>query len=219
VGRAKSRTRPIPGDHEYLTPGAAGYFAYFHDQLAPFGPAALDPTRGYYSYELGTWHVVALNTECSEVGGCGAGSPQEQWLRADLAAHPTSCTLVTMAEPRFSSGGVHGSQSSMQPLWQALYDGGADLVLSGDDHDYERFAPQTPGGLLDLAAGLTEFVVGTGGRSHYLFATGMLKPNSEVRNDDTYGVLKLTLCSGSYAWEFIPETGRIFADVGSRSCH
>jgi hypothetical protein len=216
-GRAKSRIRPTVGDHEYHTPSAAGYFAYFNTQLAPFGSTAT--TKGYYSYNVGSWHVVVLNSNCAEVGGCGPGSPQEQWLRADLAANPTTCTLGTVAGPRFSSGGRHGNEDSMQPFWQALYDHGADLVLSGDDHDFERFSPQTPSGLLDLAGGITGFVVGTGGQSHYLFSGGTLKANSEVRNDDSFGVLKLTLHASSYEWEFLPEAGKTFTDVGSRLCH
>lgn len=216
-GRAKTRTRPTVGDHEYLTPSASGYFTYFQQQLAPFGQVAA--TKGYYSYDVGSWHVVVLNSNCTQIGGCGPGSAQEQWLRADLAAHPAVCTLATTASPRFSSGGGHGSQDAMEPLWQALNDGGAELVLSGDDHDYERFAPQTPNGGLNVSGGISQFVVGTGGKTRYPFSRGTLKANSEVRNDSTFGVLKLTLHGTSYEWEFIPEAGKIFTDVGSRSCH
>ena len=218
-GRAKSRTRPTVGDHEYNTPNASGYYTYFNAQLSPFGASATDPQRGYYSYNLGSWHIVTLNSNCSRVGGCGAGSGEEQWLRADLAAHPVACTLALIHHPRFSSGGNHGNIDTMQPFWQALYDSGAELVLSGNDHDYERFAPQTPTGLLDVGRGLTQFVVGTGGRSFYLFANGTLKANSEVRRDDTFGVLKLDLHAGSYQWEFVPQAGKTFRDFGSRSCH
>ena len=218
-GRAKARTRPTVGDHEYNTTNAAGYYTYFNQQLSPFGSSAADPARGYYSYDLGSWHVVTLNSNCSRVGGCGAGSAQEQWLRADLAAHPASCTLAFVHHPRFSSGGSHGNITSMQAFWQALYDAGAELVLSGNDHDYERFAPQTPVGLLDVGRGLTQFVVGTGGRGFYLFANGTLKANSEIRQDHSFGVLKLELHAGSYEWEFVPVAGKTFRDFGSRTCH
>jgi hypothetical protein len=208
-GRHKARTFPATGNHEYLTPNAAGYFNYF-------GAVAGDPAKGYYSYDLGTWHIVVINSNCSEVGGCRAGSPQELWLRADLAAHPTVCTLAYWHHPRFSSG-EHGSYPSLQPIWQALYDAGADVVLSGHDHSYERFAPQDPSGAADPVQGIREFVVGTGGKNHYTINTSIA--NSEVQNDDTFGVLKLTLHATSYDWEFIPEAGKTFTDTGSASCH
>ncbi|HEY5873045.1 MAG TPA: metallophosphoesterase, partial [Gaiellaceae bacterium] len=155
-GRVKPVTRPVPGNHEYRTAGAAGYFEYF-------GAGAGDPTTGYYSYGLGNWHVVALNSNCAAVGGCDAGSTQERWLRADLAAHPSRCTLAYWHHPRYSSG-WHGSDSSYVAFWQALVDADADLVLVGHDHDYERFAPQDAGGRRDLERGIREFVVGTGGK-------------------------------------------------------
>ena len=207
-GRHKARTRPAPGNHDYITPGASGYFEYF-------GAAAGDPSKGYYSYDLGAWHVIAINSNCSQVGGCDAGSPQEQWLRADLAESPTSCTVAYWHHPRFSSS-LHGSQASMQAIWQALYDYGADVVLSGHDHAYERFALQDPGGTADPAGGIRQFVVGTAGRSHYAITSPIA--NSEVHNDDTFGVLKLTLRPTSYEWEFVPETGGAFIDSGSASC-
>jgi PKD repeat protein len=221
-GRVKSITRPVPGNHEYYSPypgsgtatdcapGAAGYYAYF-------GAAAGDPATGYYSFDVGAWHLVALNSNCAAIGGCGAGSAQEQWLRADLAAHPAACTLAYWHHPRFSSGGEHGSDSSLQALWQALYDANADIVLSGHDHDYERFAPQTPAGGKNIASGIREFVVGTGGVEHRPF--GSTVANSEVRNADTFGVLQLTLHTGSYDWEFVPEAGKTFTDAGSGPCH
>jgi large repetitive protein len=218
-GQYKSRTRPTIGDHEYRTPNAAGYFNYWADQLLPFGPAADDYTRGYYSYDLGSWHVVSLNMNCGVVGGCGTGSPEEQWLRSDLAAHTNPCTLVILHDPRFSSGSIHGSDPTIQPFWQTMYDGGVDLTLAGNDHDYERFAPQTPSGLLDLPRGITEFVVGTGGESHYSFSGGVLASNSEVRNDTTFGLLKLGLHASGYDWQFLPEAGHTFTDAGSRTCH
>jgi hypothetical protein len=207
-GRHKARTRPAPGNHDYYTPGARGYYSYF-------GAAAGDPATGYYSYDLGTWHIVVLNSNCAAVGGCGAGSAQERWLRADLAAHPTTCTLAYWHHPRFSSGG-HGNTVAVQAIWQALYDAGADVVLNGHDHTYERFAPQTPTGIRDEARGMREFVVGTGGRSHYPITTPIA--NSEVHNTDTFGVLKMTLHPTSYAWEFVPVAGSTFTDQGSAAC-
>jgi len=209
-GRVKDRTRPAAGNHEFHSSGAAYYFQYF-------GAAAGDPKTGYYSYELGPWHVVVLNSECKEVGGCNAGSPQEKWLRADLAAHATACTLAYFHKPRFSSGFNHSDDLEMTPLWQALYDFNAELVLNGHDHDYERFAPQDPHGKADPKRGIREFVVGTGGKNHREF--GSTKPNSEVRNNDTFGVLKLTLQPAGYKWKFLPEAGKTFTDEGSGSCH
>jgi hypothetical protein len=208
-GRHKDRTMPSPGNHEYNTVGAAGYFNYF-------GAAAGDPTKGYYSYDLGAWHIVVINSNCDQVGGCGSGSPQEQWLRLDLAAHPAPCTVAYWHHPLFSSG-QHGNDPSVQALYQALYDYGADVVLNGHDHNYERFAPQDPGGNLDTARGIREFVLGTGGAGHYNW--GIPQPNSEVRNNTTFGVMKLTLHPSSYDWEFVPEAGETFTDSGSEPCH
>jgi calcineurin-like phosphoesterase family protein len=204
-GRHKDRTYPAVGNHEYHTPDAAGYFDYF-------GSAAGEPGKGYYSYDLGTWHIIVLNSNIP----VEIGSPQEQWLRTDLAAHPAACTLAYWHRPRFSSGTVHGSSPAMQPLWQGLYDFGADVVLAGHEHNYERFAPQDPAGVADPTRGIREFVIGSGGRSHYSFGSPIA--NSEVRNGDTYGVLKLILHSTSYAWEFIPEAGQTFTDSGNAPC-
>ena len=225
-GVFRSRTHPAIGNHEYLTAPASGcdpasttagkgYFDYWNGVDVATGPAG-DRTKGYYSYDLGTWHLIALNSNCSQAGGCGAGSPQETWLRSDLAAHPAACTLAYWHHPRFSSG-EHGNTSSVTPLWDALYAAGADLVLNGHDHDYERFAPQTPGGAADPVSGIREFVVGTGGRSHY--AIGAAQPNSEVRNATTFGILKLTLRAQGYDWRFVPESAGGFTDSGSDSCH
>jgi calcineurin-like phosphoesterase family protein len=207
-GRHRWRTRPAPGNHDYATPGAVGYFAYF-------GASAGNQTRGYYSYALGAWHVVVLNSNCGAVGGCYRGSQQERWLRADLASHPARCTLSIWHHPRFSSG-AHGSDQTYQPFWQALYDYRADVVIAGHDHDYERFAPQNASGGLDTARGLREFVVGTGGRSLNLFGT--IRPNSE-RRGRAYGVLKLTLHSTSYQWSFVPVAPSAFSDGGTTRCH
>jgi calcineurin-like phosphoesterase family protein len=207
-GRVKSVTRPVPGNHEYHTAGAAGYFEYF-------GAGAGDPTKGYYSYELGNWHVVALNSNCEAIGGCDAGSAQERWLRADLAAHPSRCTLAYWHHPRYSSG-RHGSDSSYVAFWQALVDADADLVLVGHDHDYERFAPQDARGRRDLERGIREFVVGTGGKNLRPFTR--VSPNSEARDATSLGVLELTLGADAYEWRFRAAVGS-FTDSGSASCH
>jgi hypothetical protein len=209
-GRFRDRIKPAPGNHEYLTAGASGYYGYF-------GAAAGDPAKGYYAFDLGSWRIYAINSNCSVVGGCGVGSPQETWLRNDLAANPRSCVLAYWHHPRFSSG-QHGSYVSYQPLWQDLYDAGAEIVVNGHDHDYERFAPQTPTGSVDATRGIREFVVGTGGKNHYPFS-GTFIANSETHNDDTFGVLKLTLQPTAYRWEFIPEAGKTFTDSGSGTCH
>ena len=208
-GRHKARTMPSPGRHDYYTAGASGYFGYF-------GAAAGDPNRGYYSYNLGEWHVIALNSMCEEVGGCGESSPMVSWLERDLAANPRTCTAAYFNHPLFSSG-RHGDQAKVRPIWEALYAANADVVVNGRDHDYERFAPQSPGGAYDPTRGIRQFVVGTGGAHHA--AWGTTKPNSQVRNNDTYGVLKLTLRPGGYDWRFVPEAGRTFTDSGSSTCH
>ena len=211
-GRFKARTRPAPGNHEFHAGGATPYFDYF-------GTAAGDPRKGYYSYDLGSWHVVALNSNCNEFpAGCATGSMEEQWLRQDLASHPSPCTLAYWHHPLFSSGAGHGNDPEVRPFWQDLYAAHADIVINGHDHDYERFAPQNPDGRLDFTQGIREFVVGTGGKNtHRTF--GEIQPYSEVRNADTFGVLKLTLRSGRYEWQFIPEAGKTFADSGSGVCH
>jgi len=210
-GRHKPRTKPAPGNHEYHTPGAAGYFHYF-------GAVAGDPTQGWYSFELGAWHIVSINSNCADVGGCQAGSAQEQWLRKDLAAHPGVCTLAFWHHPMVSSGPqpAHAMHPEMKAIWQALYESHAPLVINGHEHNYERFAPMDPSGAADPARGIREIVVGTGGRNHT--PLGKTLPNSEVRNIDTFGVLKLTLHARSYDWEFIPEPGKTFTDSGSGVC-
>ena len=204
-GRVKAKTYPAPGNHEYQTSGAAGYFAYFGDRAGPAG-------RGYYSFNVGTWHVISLNSEISTA----AGSPQQTWLQGDLAASSQRCTLAYWHKPLFSSG-PHGNDSSVKPLWDMLYAAGADVVLAGHDHDYERFAPQTPSGSADPTRGIREFVVGTGGKEHYSISS--TKPNSQVHNTDTFGVLRLTLHPDGYDWQFLPEAGKTFTDSGTGSCH
>jgi hypothetical protein len=206
-GRHKGRTKPSAGNHEYKTDGAAGYFDYFAE-------AAGERGKGYYSYELGGWHIVVLNSNCKKVA-CDAGSAQAAWLRADLQASDTRCTLAYWHHPRFSSGD-HGDHAEVSAFWEDLYADGADVVLASHDHDYERFAPQNPNGGLDLEHGIRQFVVGTGGKSLDPFAS--TQDNSEVRNNQSYGVLKLTLLADSYAWEFIPASGD-FRDSGQQACH
>ena len=206
-GRVKTVTRPVPGNHEYGTAAAAGYFQYF-------GAAAGDPSKGYYSYDLGAWHLIALNSNCAAVGGCGTGSPQEQWLRADLAAAASTCVLAYWHHPRFSSG-EHGSDATYDAFWRVLFAAGADVVLTGHDHNYERFALQDPD-QRPSPRGIREFVVGTGGRSLRSFLT--VQPNSEVRLNQSFGVLKLTLGATSYAWQFISERDRSILDAGSTAC-
>jgi hypothetical protein len=217
-GRVKAITRPAPGNHEYRTSGgsgcdtsgkAGGYFGYF-------GAAAGNPATGYYSYDIGTWHLVALNSNCSVVS-CGSSSAQVQWLRQDLATHPARCTLAYWHHPRFTSGTNSPGSNSVAPLYQALYDAGADVVLVGHDHHYERFAPQNTNGTRDLTRGIRQFLVGTGGRGFHPINTP--RPNSEVRNNTTFGVLQLALHPASYEWQFVPEAGKSFRDAGSQACH
>ncbi|WP_017236432.1 CBM96 family carbohydrate-binding protein [Streptomyces sp. SS] len=205
-GRHKARTMPTPGNHDYNTPGAAGYYGYFG---ANAGPAR----RGYYSYDLGNWHVVSLNSEID----MSAGSAQEKWLRADLAASDKPCTVAYWHRPRWTSSSRNGPDRATGPLVQALYDHGAEVILTGHNHQYERFAPQDPSGRADGARGLRQFVAGTGGAGLYDF--GAVQPNSEARNDDTFGVLKLTLRPDGYDWQFVPVAGETYDDRGSGSCH
>jgi len=209
-GRFRYRTRPAIGNHDILTNSGRPYFAYF-------GSVAGDPVDGWYSYQAETWHVVVLNSNCKAAGGCGEGSRQLAWLKADLAANPAQCTLAIWHHPRFSSGAEHGDDLVVSEFWQVLYAAGADVVVNGHDHDYERFAPQTPDGVVDPVRGIREFVVGTGGKS--LRAFGPVDANSEVRNASSYGVLKLNLAPGGYAWSFLGVAGSTFSDNGSQACH
>jgi acid phosphatase type 7 len=219
-GRVKDRTHPVVGNHEYQTstdpahacfgnpPGAKGYFDYF-------GTAAGQMGQGYYSFDLGEWHLIALNSNCGDAGGCGVGSPQWTWLRNDLTANTKACTLAYWHIPVFSSGGR--AEPNARQLYQLLYDFNADLILTGHDHTYERFAPQTSTGAKDEARGIRQFVVGTGGRNLTLWST--IAANSEVRNNTTFGVLKVTLHPTSYDWQFVPIAGESFTDTGSTACH
>lgn len=199
-GRHKTRTKPVPGNHDYNTAGASGYFQYFNNIPA------------YYAYNLGGWRIYALNSQID----VSASSPQVAWLQSDLAANPTKCVLAYWHEPRWSSGSTHGSISYMQTIWQILYNAGAELVLSGHEHNYERFAEMNASGAA-TTPGLREIVVGTGGVGLYPFGTPL--STSQARNNSTYGVLKLTLKSTSYDWQFVPVAGSTFTDSGSTNCH
>ncbi len=199
-GRFKSRTRPVPGNHEYLVSGALGYFSYFNN-IPP-----------YYAYDLGSWRIYALNSEI-DVSAAGA---EVKWLKADLTAHPHQCVLAYWHEPRWSSGSTHGSNPKFQVLWQTLYEAGAELVINGHDHDYERFTEMNAYGQA-VQQGLREIVAGTGGRKLYLF--GQILPTSQVHDSSTHGVLELTLGPTSYSWKFIPIPGQTFTDSGTANCH
>lgn len=206
-GAFKDRTRPVIGNHDYVGTDDTGYFDYF-------GASAGERGKAYYSYDLGGWHVVVLNTNCTIVD-CTAGSAQEQWLRQDLAQAPTSCTVAMWHHPRFSSFGNMGAMRT-QALWQALYDNGVELLLTGHDHHYERFRPLDASGAPDDDNGVREIIVGTGGRSYGGLTN--VHPHSEVRNTDTFGVLKLTLDTTGYDWEFVGVPGSTFTDQGSGTC-
>jgi hypothetical protein len=204
-GRHRNRTRPVPGNHEYEGEYLDEYFDYF-------GRAAGDRDKGYYSYDLGEWHIIALNTMTETDPSSGQG----KWLARDLAKNRRLCTLAYFHHPRFSSG-PHTTNRRAVQLWETLASAGADVVVSGHDHIYERFTPMTADGHRDARTGTRQFVVGTGGYSHY--PIGRAAKGSEVRNNSTFGVLKLTLHSRGYDWQFVPVRGRIFTDAGSGACH
>jgi acid phosphatase type 7 len=203
-GRHKALTFPTPGNHEYLTAGASGYFGYFGSRAGVSG-------KGYYSYDLGSWHLIALNSQIAH----GATSEQVTWLKNDLASTTARCVLAYWHNPRFSAG-IYSDDVGYQPFWNALYEAGADVVINAHDHNYQRYARMTPSGARDDARGIREFVAGTGGRSHYA-----LKADSrrEAADATSFGVLKLTLRPGSYDWQFVPVQGRTFTDSGSTACH
>lgn len=209
-GKLKPLIRPVPGNWEYRVPGAAGYFQYF-------GPAAGDPLKGYYSFDVGGWHLIALNSNCRQIGGCGPGSPQAEWLRADLAATQARCVLAYDHHPRFSSH-PDGDFVQLDGLWRLLADNGVEVLLSGGHAFYERFVPLDAEGGRDDARGVRQFVAGTGGHSSGgTFAPA--RPISVTREDDTFGVLRLSLQADSFEWRFVPEVGRSFSDRGAASCH
>jgi hypothetical protein len=211
-GRHKDRTRPSLGNHDNRNPGAAGYYTYFGAAASPLDNNCKSNCKGYSSYNLGAWHIIVLNSEID----IEAGSVQEQWLRADLAANQSACTLAYWHKPRFSSG-EHGSNVDLQPLWEALYEYEADVVVNGHDHIYERFALQDPSGRADPNHGIRQFVVGTGGAGLDRSIPGN-EPNSELRSNASHGVLKLTLHATSYDWEFVPVAGQTFKDTGASNC-
>jgi Calcineurin-like phosphoesterase len=205
-GRHKGRTHPVPGNHDY-DDGRSDASAYFNY----FGAAAGPPGLGYYSYTVGAWHIVALNSEISAF----PGSPQLEWLRNDLTANPSRCALAIFHTPVFGSG-VNGGNPHMQAVWRSLYEFGVEVVINGHNHSYERFAPQDPDGAFDPERGIREFVVGTGGAELTDFPR--VRPNSEIRRS-VWGVLKLTLSSDRYDWVFVPVAGQSFSDSGSANCH
>jgi 3',5'-cyclic AMP phosphodiesterase CpdA len=213
-GEFRSITYPVPGNHEYLTRGASGYFDYFNGTGADSGRAG-SRRRGYYSFDLGSWHIVALNSNCRDIGGCGARSAQARWLRADLAANPRTCTLAFMHSARFSSG-EHGNDELMRDIWQILFDGEVDLVLAGHDHSYERFGPQDAAGRANLARGVRSFVVGTGGKGTGLLMRG--RANSEFRDNTSVGWLQLILRPTDNSWRFVSVPEHPLSDSGSAAC-
>jgi 3',5'-cyclic AMP phosphodiesterase CpdA len=199
----------VPGNHEYGTPGAAGFFSYFGDRAGTSG-------LGYFSFDLGAWHIIALNSNCAAVP-CGPGSAQHNWLQADLAAHRNACTLAFFHHPLFGSGqGVN--EQPIRPFWDTLYAAGADLVLNGHSHNYERFAPQSPAGAAEPARGIRQITVGTGGDDLQPFLPGVAA-NSQSRSSTSFGVLTLTLQPSGYSWRFRPAAGGTFTDSGTGSCH
>ncbi len=207
-GKYKKRTKPSVGNHEYRTPDASGYFNYF-------GARAGAPSKGYYSYRRGGWHIVVLNSNCSKVGGCGRRSPQGRWLRRDLANHQARCTLAYFHHPLYSTGD-NTATPQVKPFWKILYDRGADVILAGHAHRYERFAPITPDGV-PSTNGIRQFIVGTGGAPGGV-QYGADDPNMQVKKTDTPGVLKLNLRAGSYRWKFV-SVNNTFADRGNNQCH
>jgi len=206
-GRHRERTRPAVGNHDYGTAGAKPYYAYFGDAAGPAG-------RGWYSYDLGAWHIVVLNSNCNRVA-CGASSTQVAWLKKDLAANSDKHVLAYFHHPRYSSG-KHGPDIRVRPFWEVLYAAGAEVILVAHEHHYERFAPQDPWGRRDDAFGIRQFIVGTGGTQ--LRSRGTDAPHSEVFAS-THGVLKLTLRDDGYDWEFVPIAGKEFTDAGSGPTH
>src|SRR5947208_7332521 len=212
-GRHKARTYPGTGNHDYDSSAtAAGYFGYF-------GAAAGDPTKGYYSYDLGAWHIVVLNSNTTYVS-TALGSPQETWLKADLAATTKKCILAMWHSPRFYSTTASSFSPTgyVKPFWDDLAAAHAQLIINGHMNDYERFAPQTSAGVADAVNGIRQFIAGTGG-NNLDAANTLIIPNSEVRISKVYGVLKLTLGDGTYAWQFIPVAGQTASDSGSGTCY
>jgi acid phosphatase type 7 len=212
-GEFEDQTKPAPGNHDHATKNAQGYWDFFGEKGGPYD-------RYYYSYDLGPWHVVVLNSDCWRVDGCEPDDPQAQWLRRDLEQHPNLCTLAYWHRPPFSSGryGDPKDTERVRPLWRVLYEAGADVLLTGHEHSYERFMPMNSEGERDDARGVRLFVVGTGGGNLRDFENDPL-PTTEVRQDHTWGVLRLTLKPTEYDWKFLPVEGKTFTDSGSGTCH
>jgi hypothetical protein len=211
-GRHKARTRPVAGNHDYDTPGATGYFNYF-------GASAGNRADGFYTYPLGTWFVIVANTGWESPDSVKTGSRQDQWLRGQLASRTEQCVLVMMHHPRFTSAsGRAWLRPELKPFWDAMYEYGVDLVLVGHDHTYQRFAPQNPDGVADEEFGIRQITVGTGG-GETLYAFGPTVDNLQVRDNQTFGVVKVTLRPGAYDWQFLPVAGKTFTDSGSGNCH
>ena len=199
--------RPTPGNHDFEVRSGMGYYRYFGDRAGPAG-------KGYYSYDLGQWHVIALNSELTIGSVSDAG--QEEWLRKDLKDHAKPCTMAYFHKPLFSSG-AHGDTPRMHGLWTILYEAGVDLVVNGHEHHYERFYPQTPAGVPDTLRGITQIIVGTGG-ADLRGVRRVLSPNSAAQIQGHFGVLKLTLGDGEFRHAFLDTEGRIW-DQGGRKCH
>jgi hypothetical protein len=213
-------THPIPGNHEYVDTTAAGYFDFFDGAGGTTGVAG-PRGSGYYSFDIAGWHVVALNTsdDCKWVS-CAAGSPQHKWLVADLAAHPATCTLAFWHQPRYEAGTVAGETAAAAPLWDALYDAGADVVLNGHEHGYQQLSPLNKAGEIDLASGIRTFVVGTGGGDYDTVFGGPRLGALETKIVGVHGVLQMTLRPTGYDWRFIPIGGDTPAGAsGSAACH
>ncbi|MBI5310634.1 MAG: metallophosphoesterase [Actinobacteria bacterium] len=204
-GEFRSIWRPVPGNHEYYTPGATGYYGYF-------GRSAGDPRRGYYSFDAGAWHVVALNSNCDDVP-CGYGSAQLRWLARDLKANPNRCVAAIWHHPRYSSG-KHGDDPRMRPFWRTLVKARAELAITGHDHHFEAFLPQDENGVLRPRSGLRQFVIGTGGRS--LYSTPGSANNSQALVQDHFGALVLKLRPGDWSWRFASESGLTLASGDGR---
>lgn len=213
-GVFKAITWPVAGNHEYAMAGADGYFDYFNSPGADSGRAG-HRARGWYSARLGPWRVLALNSNCALIGGCGTGSPQEQWLRAELARPSDTCTLAMWHHAHVSSA-VRAPTNAMRAIWQALQEGGVDLILTSHAHQYERFAPLTAAGVRDDTIGIPSFVVGTGGKNLHPFGTAVA--GSLARNDTSFGILRLTLRAAGFDWQFVPVEPNGFTDQGTGSC-
>jgi acid phosphatase type 7 len=212
-GKFKSQMRPATGNHDHSTKNAQGYWDYFADQGGPYD-------KYYYSYTLGSWHLVALNSDCWRVGGCASDEPQAEWLRSDLAKSGALCTLAYWHRPPFTSGryGDPSDTARVRPLWRILHENGVEILLNGHEHSYERFALMDADGKPDEAGGVREIIVGTGGGNLRPYENPPL-PTTEVRDSSTWGVLRLSLDPGKYAWRFIPVAGGTFTDSGSGTCH